>query len=265
MPTIPDLRTLKKSNVHVDFKGKVAIVTGAARGIGKVIAYFLAQDGCSVAIIDVLEEEAKEAAEEIARLTGAKVLAIKADVTKWSDVKSSVDAVVKQFNRIDILVNNAGIVLVKPITDIEEAEWDKVMAVNLKGSFLMTKAVLPYMIKQNYGRIVNMASVAGVEGNANMTAYSTSKAGLIGFTKALAEETIKYNIRVNAVAPALVEGTALTLSMSEEQRRFLASKIPIGRLIYPEEVADLVKFLASDASEPLTGYVFIIAGGRARA
>jgi len=259
------LQVLRKSKVRVDLKGRVSIVTGGARGIGRVIAYFLAQDGSNITILDIDEAEAVKTAKEIAEATGVRVLALQADVSKWSDVKSVVERVIEEFNRIDILVNNAGIVLVKPVTEMEEGEWDRVMAVNLKGTFLMSKAVLPYMIKQNYGRIINMASVAGVEGNANMTAYSASKAGIIGFTKALAEEVIKYNIRVNAVAPALVEGTALTLSMSEEQRRFLASKIPIGRLIYIEEVADLVKFLASDASEPLTGYVFIIAGGRARA
>jgi len=259
------LQALRKSKVRVDLRGKVSIVTGGGRGIGKVIAYFLAQDGSNVAILGRNETEVIKTAKEIAEATGVRVLALKADVSKWSDVKSAVERVIEEFNHIDILVNNAGIVLIKPITEMEEDEWDRVIAVNLKGTFLMSKAVLPYMIKQNYGRIINIASVAGVEGNANMTAYSASKAGIIGFTKALAEEVIKYNIRVNAVAPALVEGTALTLSMSEEQRKFLASKIPIGRLIYAEEVADLVKFLASDASEPLTGYVFIIAGGRARA
>jgi 3-oxoacyl-[acyl-carrier protein] reductase len=260
-----NVHTPRASKIRVDLKGKVAIVTGGARGLGKVIAYFLAQDGCNVAIIDIKEAIANETAREIANATGVQVLSVRADVSNWSEVKNAVEHVIREFNHIDILVNNAGIVLVKPITEMEEDEWDRVMAVNLKGAFLMTKAVLPYMIKQNYGRIINIASVAGVEGNANMIAYSTSKAGLIGFTKALAEEVIKYNIRVNAVAPGLIEGTDLTLSMSEEQRKFLASKMPIGRLIYRGEVADLVKFLASDASDPLTGYVFIIAGGRARA
>ncbi|MEM4514158.1 MAG: SDR family NAD(P)-dependent oxidoreductase [Ignisphaera sp.] len=252
------------SNLKVNLNGRVALVTGAAKGIGRIIALSLALDGADLVLVDIDENALVGVVNEVKSL-GRDVLPLKADVTKWSEVANAVEESIKKYGHIDILVNNAGIVgTFKNIEDLSEEEWDKVIETNLKGTFLFTKAVVPYMKKQKYGRIVNMASVAGVEGNARMSHYSASKAGIIGLTKALAEELAPYGIRVNAVAPALVEGTALTESMSPEQREFLAKKIPLGRLCKPHEVADLVKFLVSDASEFITGYVYILAGGRAR-
>ncbi len=252
------------SNIKVNLQGKVALVTGAARGIGRAIAISLAKDGADIVLNDIDEEALKKTAEEIKAL-GRKVLPVKADVSKWDEVKKMVDEAIKYFGHIDILVNNAGIVgPFKPVHEISESEWDKVLAVNLKGAFLVIKAVVPHMIKQKYGKIINISSVAGVEGNAKMAPYCASKAGLIGLTKSLAEELAPYGIRVNAICPALVEKTALTEGMPPEQRKFLAQKIPLGRLCKLEEVADLVKFLASEAADFITGYAYMLAGGRAR-
>ncbi|MEM0052227.1 MAG: SDR family NAD(P)-dependent oxidoreductase [Sulfolobales archaeon] len=251
--------------MKVNLSGRVALITGAARGVGRYLALSMALDGADLVLIDKDLEPLEKVAEEVRRL-GRRVLAIKADVSKWGDVYRAVEEAVKVFGRIDILVNNAGIE--GPfdfVENISEEDWDAVINVNLKGAFLCVKAVVPYMKKQGYGRIVNVASVAGVEGNAKMTPYCAAKAGMIGLTKALAEELAPYGIRVNVVAPALIEGTALTDRLPKEQREFLARKIPLGRLCKLHEVADLIKFLASDAADFLTGYVHILAGGRARA
>ena len=253
------------TRIRTNLTGKVALVTGSARGLGKVIATSLAVDGAKVVLNDIDEEALKKTYEELKNY-GLNVYSFKADVSKWSEVKAMVDEIIRLLGKIDILINNAGIVgPFKEVYEITEEEWDRVISVNVKGSFLVTKAVVPYMIKQRYGRIIFISSVAGVEGNAKMSPYCASKAALIGLAKALAEELASYGIRVNAVAPALIEGTSLTEGMPKEQKEFLAQKIPIGRLIRPEEVADLVKFLVSDAADPITGYVYLIAGGRARA
>jgi NAD(P)-dependent dehydrogenase (short-subunit alcohol dehydrogenase family) len=245
----------------MDLQGKVAIVTGAARGLGWSIAERLARDGASLVIAEVDPKGANEKAAVISRM-GREVLALPVDVSKWADVERMAKQVVDQFGRIDILVNNAGLMgNYNFVIDYPEAEWDQVLAVNLKGTFLCCKAVLPVMIKQKYGKIVSLASVAGKEGNARMPAYSASKAAVIALTKTIAKEVAPYGIQVNCVSPALCE-TDMAKDMTPEQRALLTSKIPLGRLGKPEEVAAVVKFLASDESSFVTGQCYDISGGR---
>jgi len=245
----------------MDLQGKVAIVTGAARGLGWSIAERLARDGASLVIAEVDPKGANEKAAVISRM-GRQVLALPVDVSKWADVERMGKQVVDQFGRIDILVNNAGLMgNYNLVIDYPEAEWDQVLAVNLKGTFLCCKAVLPVMIKQKYGKIISLASVAGKEGNARMPAYSASKAAVIALTKTIAKEVAPYGIQVNCVSPALCE-TDMAKDMTTEQRALLTSKIPLGRLGKPEEVAAVVKFLASDESSFVTGQCYDISGGR---
>jgi NAD(P)-dependent dehydrogenase (short-subunit alcohol dehydrogenase family) len=183
-------------------------------------------------------------------------------VSKWTDVERMVKQVLEKFGRIDILVNNAGLMgNYYLVTDYPEEEWDRLIDVNLKGTFLCCKAVLPAMIKKKYGKIISLASVAGKEGNARMAAYSASKAAIIALTKTVAKEVASYGIQVNCVSPALCE-TDMAKDMTPEQRALLTSKIPLGRLGKPEEVAAVVKFLASDESSFVTGQCYDISGGR---
>jgi len=250
--------------LKVDLSGKVAIVTGSSRGIGRAIALSLARDGADVVVnARVNLNRAEKVAREIESM-GRKALVILADVSKKGDVENMVKQTLDEFGKIDILVNNAGIVgPTVPIQELSEEDWDRIISVDLKGTFLCCKAVIPHMISRRSGKIINMSSIAGKEGNANMTAYCAAKAGIIGFTKALAEEVAKYGIRVNCVCPALIE-TELVERMDPKQAEYLKSKIPLGRLGKPEEVAELVKFLVSDASDFITGQAFNITGGRAK-
>ena len=245
----------------MDLKGKVAIVTGAGRGLGWSMAERLARDGASLVIAEIDPKSGDEKAAVISRM-GQEVLAVQVDVSKWTDVERMVKQVLKQFGRIDILVNNAGLMgNYYLVNDYPEEEWDRLIDVNLKGTFLCCKAVLPSMIKQKYGKIISLASVAGKEGNARMSAYSASKAAIIALTKTIAKEVAPYGIHVNCVSPALCE-TDMAKDMTPEQRALLTSKIPLGRLGKPEEVAAVVKFLASDESSFVTGQCYDISGGR---
>lgn len=245
-----------------DLLGKLSIVTGSAMGIGKEVALRLARDGSDIAVVDIEKEGAQKTVEEI-RAMGRKSLFFGVDVARWDQVKAMVDEILKNFNKVDILVNNAGIL--GPVAGVWEyrvEDWDRVMEINLKGTFLCCKAVIPPMLKQKSGRIVNISSIAGKEGNPNMSAYSTSKAAVIGFTKSLAKEVAQQNIIVNCISPALVE-TRLVEEMGEEQRKILLSKIPVGRFGKTSEVAALVKFLVSDQCTFSTGQCYDISGGRA--
>jgi 3-oxoacyl-[acyl-carrier protein] reductase len=247
------------SSLKVDLSGKVAIVTGSSQGIGRAIALSLARDGTDIVVNDI--KDARDTAKEI-EFAGRRALIVRADVSKDSEVENMMKSSLHEYGKIDILVNNAGVVgPTVPIQAMKEEDWDRVINIDLKGTFLCSRAVIPHMIDRKKGRIINVSSIAGKEGNSNMIAYCSAKAGIIGFTKALAEEVAKHGIRVNCVCPALIE-TELVDKMDKRQVEYLKSKIPLGRLGKPEEVADLVKFLASDASEFITGQAYTIAGGR---
>lgn len=245
----------------MDLLGKTAIVTGGGKGLGWSIAERLARDGANVAITDIDGKSATQKAQLIEQMNRG-AMAIEMDVSRWGQVKAMVEKVVRKFNRIDILINNAGILgPYLPVTDYPEEDWDRVIEVNLKGTFLCCKAVLPVMKAQSYGKVVNLASVAGKDGNANMSAYAVTKAAIICLTKTLGKEMAPYNVFVNCVAPALIQ-TEMAREMTREQRALLTSKIPLGRLGRPEEVAAVVKFLVSDEASFVTGQCYDISGGR---
>ena len=245
----------------MDLLGKVAIVTGAGRGLGWAIAERLAREGASIVIADI-DGVSAQAKTEAIRQMKREALPVQVDVARWSDVARMVRQTMSQFKRIDILVNNAGILgPYFPVMDYPEEDWDRVIAVHLKGTFLCCKAVLPIMKSQGSGKVVNLASVAGKEGNANMAPYSAAKAGIMSLTKTLGKEMAPYNVRVNCVSPALIE-TDMAKDMTPEQRALLTSKIPLGRLGRPKEVAAVVKFLISDEASFVTGQCYDISGGR---
>jgi 3-oxoacyl-[acyl-carrier protein] reductase len=242
-----------------ELKGKVAIVTGGAQGIGRAIALTLARSGADVAVSDVNIERAQETAREIESLN-VKSLAIKADVADVNEVEQMVKETVDKLGKIDILVNNAGITRDNVILRMKSEDWDQVMDINLKGTFLCTKAVLRFMFRQKSGRIVNVASITGLMGNAGQANYSASKAGIIGFTKATAREYANRGIRVNAVAPGFID-TAMTKAIPDKEREMLIKQIPMERLGSVDDVASVVYFLVSDLSSYITGQVININGG----
>jgi len=243
----------------IDLKGRMAVVTGGAQGFGKAITERFLASGAKVAIWD----RDKALADKTATALGKDALAIAVDVTDLGDIEKARDATLKAFGRIDILVNNAGIAGANATTwDTEVEEWRKVMRVNLDGPFLCSKAVVPRMIAQNYGRIVNIASIAGKEGNPNAAHYSASKAGVIALTKSLGKELANYNIAVNCVTPAAAK-TAIFDQITEQHINFMLSKIPRGRFVTVEELAALVAWIASEDNSFTTGGVFDISGGRA--
>ncbi len=245
----------------MDLSGKVAIVTGAGRGLGLAIAERLAGEGAGLIIADIDWSSAKEKARAIGGGEG-QILPARTDVSRWDEVQEMVRQAMVKFGRIDILVNNAGILgPYFTVEDYPEETWDQVIAVNLKGTFLCCKAVIPVMLKQGSGSIINIASVAGKEGNAKMAPYSASKGAIITLTKTLGKELAASGIRVNCVSPALLE-TDMAKAMTPEQRALLTTKIPMGRLGKPEEVAAVVKFLAGDESSFVTGQCYDVSGGR---
>jgi NAD(P)-dependent dehydrogenase (short-subunit alcohol dehydrogenase family) len=240
---------------------KTAVVTGAARGIGKAIAARLLKDGLKLAIVDIDEAAAGKTAADLANL--GESLPIAADITDAGSVRAMVDRILKQYSSIDVLVNNAGIGgRAAPVVDYPEQEWRRVLSVNLDGVFYCCKAVLPSMLARGSGRIINIASISGKEGNPNMSAYSSSKAGVIGFTKALAKEVATKGIYVNCITPAVIE-TELLAQLTDEAVNYMVAKIPMNRVGKPEEVAALVAWLASEECSFSTGAVFDISGGRA--
>lgn len=240
-----------------EFEGNVAIVTGAARGIGREVARQLAERGAAVAVVDIDAEGAIEAAEEI----GPNALAIACDVSSGHAVAAMVETVIAQLARIDILVNNAGVCERGRIEEITEEQWDRTLAVNLKGPFLVSRAVAPRMKSQKSGRIINISSIAGKTGGLMVGLdYSASKGGLLAMTRALARELAPFGITVNSVCPAMVDTEMGRLFGEEEKRRYLAG-VPLGRLATPEDVAAAVLYLASDAAGYVTGEVIDVNGG----
>jgi len=239
-------------------QGKVAIITGAARGIGRETALLFAAEGAKVVICDLLEEGEK-VAEEI-RSRGGEAIFHKLDVTDRQAVKRMVDTVVERYGRIDILINNAGITRDAQFLKMTEEDWDKVIAVNLKGVFNVTQAVAPVMVEQGKGKIVNAASVVALYGNFGQTNYVASKAGVIGMTKVWARELGRKGVNVNAVAPGFIQ-TEMTARVPEKVLQMMCERTPLGRLGTPRDVAYAYLFLASDESDYVNGAVLSVDGG----
>jgi 3-oxoacyl-[acyl-carrier protein] reductase len=241
-------------------KDRVAIVTGAARGIGRAVAWIFVREGAKVILVD-LEKAGLEALQEEVRKRGGEALAVPCDVSKASEVKEMVEKVLRIFSRIDILVNNAGIIRRGTIESVTEEDWDRVIAVNLKGPFICSKAVVDVMKRQGYGKIVNVSSIAGKMGDiTSAPGYGPSKAGLDALTKTLARQLAPYGIHVNGVAPHAIE-TEMSAEWSPEKRKSIVEAIPLKRLGKPEDVAEAVLFLASDAAAFITGEILDVNGG----
>ena len=239
--------------------GKVAIVTGAAQGIGKTIALLFAAKRASLVLCDINLEAAEKTAREIED-KGGKCLALKSDVSNFRDAEKIIKQAVEHFGSLDILINNAGITRDNVLLRMKEEQWDQVMAVNLKGTFNFTRAAIKVMMRKKRGKIINIASITGMMGNAGQANYSASKAGVIGFTKAIAREYADRGITVNAVAPGFI-ATAMTDAIPEREREELIKQIPMKKLGTPEDVANAVYFLASDEARYITGHVIGVNGG----
>ncbi len=244
----------------MQLKGKTAVVTGSGRGLGKEIAFRLAQMGANIVLNDIEASDVIDATAEEFRAAGFNVIVTKGDVRNENDVKDMVKKAVEAFKSLDILVNNAGITRDKPMAMMSEGDWDDVLDINLKGAFLCTKAASKIMIKQKSGKIVNIASVAGVMGNPGQANYSASKAGLIGLTKSTAKELASRGITCNAVAPGLIQ-SKMTDVLPEKVKENYLNSIPLGRFGTPGDVADVIGFLASEYSNYVTGQVIHIDGG----
>jgi len=243
--------------VSAEFEGKTAIVTGAARGVGREIAGQFAERGAAVAVVDIDAEGALKAAEEI----GSNALTIACDVSCWQAVEAMVETVIAQLGRIDIVVNNAGICERVTIEQLTPESWDRVLAVNLRGPFLVCKAVVPHMKSLGSGRIINITSVAGKIGGLMVGLhYTASKGGLLAFTKGLARELAPFGITVNSVCPAMVDTEMGAMFGADEKARYLAG-VPLGRLAMPGDVASAVMYLASDSASYVTGEIIDVNGG----
>ena len=240
-------------------ENKIALVTGAARGIGQAIALQLAADGADLALCDVKAEWLEDTAAKVKAL-GRRAESYAMDVANGAAVGEAVAKVLADFGRIDVLVNNAGITRDTLLMRMSEEDWDAVLDINLKGAFLVTKAVVKPMMKQRSGAIVNIASVVGIMGNPGQANYTASKAGLIALTKTTAKELGSRNVRVNAVAPGFIR-TAMTDKLAEPVKEAMLKMVPLGRLGEPEDVAKAVAFLASDAAAYVNGQTLAVCGG----
>ncbi len=244
----------------MNLTGKVALVTGASRGIGQATAIDLAKAGADIIVNFIGNEAVAQETVEAIEALGRKAIKIKADVGNADDVQAMVDEAIAAFGHIDILVNNAGITRDGLLIRMKDSDWDDVLNINLKGVYLVTKAVAKLMVKQRAGRIINMTSVSGVTGNVGQANYAAAKAGVIGFTKTCAKELAARGITVNAVAPGFIE-TAMTDVLPEKIKEGIAATVPFGRMGQPEEIASVVTFLASDFASYITGQVLNVDGG----
>lgn len=244
----------------LNLESKVAVVTGSSRGIGRALVQKLAEYGADV-VVNYLnrKEEAQEVARQI-EAKGGKAITVASDVCRWEDAQRLVETTLSTLGRLDILVNNAGITRDQLLLRMSEEDWDTVLTTNLRGVFLCTKAALRPMLKQRWGRIVNIASVVGLTGNAGQANYTAAKAGIIALTKTTAQEVASRGILVNAVAPGFFD-TDMTARLSESVKRKALETIPIGRFGRLEELSEVVAFLVSDAASYITGQVIIVDGG----
>jgi len=246
----------------VEEERKVVLITGGSRGIGKQVALRFAKEGYNIAINYVSDKtDTKLLEEEIkSQNSNIEVLLIKADVTSYEESEKMINETIERWGKIDVLINNAGITKDTLLVRMKEEDFDKVIQVNLKGTFNVTRCIVPYMIKKKSGNIINLSSVVGVTGNAGQCNYSASKAGIIGFTKSLARELASRNIRVNAVAPGFIK-TDMTEVLSDNAKEVINAQIPLKRMGTAQEVANVIYFLGSDQSSYITGQVINIDGG----
>jgi 3-oxoacyl-[acyl-carrier protein] reductase len=248
--------------IQVDLSGKVACVTGGGRGIGRAIALTLGQAGASVACVDVNGPAAEAVAEEIRALGKAQAVGLACDVTNSEQVSQTVESAVEKLGGLHILVNNAGITRDGLLLRMKDDQWDAVINVNLRGTFLFTRAAAKYLIRAGGARIINIASISGLMGNPGQANYSASKAGVIGLTRTVAKELASRQVTVNAVAPGFI-ATEMAQALGEATLEEIKKRTPLGRLGDPQDVADLVLFLASDAASFITGTVIRVDGGLA--
>ena len=243
----------------MSLEGKVALVTGSGRGIGREIALLLAGRGADLVITDIDETSAVKVAEEV-RETGRKAIGVRSDVSNAADVEALFKKAVDEFGRLDILVNNAGITRDTLLVRMKEEDWDAVLAVNLKGAFLCTRAAAKIMMRQRSGRIINISSVIGLVGNVGQANYAASKAGLLGLTKSAARELAPRGVTVNAVTPGFIQ-TEMTARLPEEVKTSLMNAVPLKKLGEPRDVAELIAFLAGNGADYITGQVIGVDGG----
>jgi len=242
-----------------DLQGRIALVTGAAQGIGRAIALELSKSGATLALADINEVKLAQVAAEI-EAAGGQAAAFRIDVSNEESIEAGAKAVLERFGKVEILVNNAGITRDRLMLRMKRADWDLVLDINLTGAFLLTQALLSPMLKNRWGRIVNMASVVGRAGQAGQVNYAASKAGLIGLTRSMAREFASRGITVNAVAPGFIEAP-MTAVLTEEQSAAMLAQIPLGRRGTDRDIAQAVRFLASDDASYITGHVLDVNGG----
>jgi 3-oxoacyl-[acyl-carrier protein] reductase len=245
----------------MNLSNKVAVVTGSARGIGKAIALKLAEVGADIVVNDIpAAAEALESTANEIRALKRKALALTGDVSSSADVNKIIETAAAQMGHIDILVNNAGVTRDQLIMRMTDEEWDTVLNIDLKSAFLCSRAAIRYMMKQRWGRIISIASIVGLGGNAGQANYASAKAGIIGLTKSIAKEVGSRGITANAIAPGFIE-TKMTKQLDEKQRQILLQRIPLGSVGTPRDVAEAVAFLASEEAKYITGQVLVVDGG----
>ncbi|MBQ7528615.1 3-oxoacyl-[bacterium] len=256
--------SLNGSVAVVDFSldGSVAVVTGSARGIGKAIAFTLARAGAKVALVDMNKEAVEASAKEIEEACGVECVPFVADLSSEEQIEPLFSSILEKFSQIDILVNNAGITRDNLLIRMKDSDWQKVIDVNLKSVFLCTRAVFKSMMKQRHGKIINIASIVGLMGNAGQANYCASKAGVIGFSKAVAREGAARSINVNVIAPGFI-ATDMTENLPESAKQSMLAQTPLGRMGKAQDVANAVLFFASPAADFLTGQVLCVDGGLA--